>query len=617
MKFTQTFVGKSLLFAMIALVATSCTKDADLLSEYVINEELEINNVAILENDYFLRAQDQSEIILNVLDNDNFAENTTVAIVSTTEGQNGSIIINQNNTLTYTPKEAVVLVEEEVTVVVEEPKVTTPTPTTTTPKQPETKPKVTTTPAPKDTSNDNFTYTAEVVDNDTGETTTQEATVVIETSTQTQVETALPRINMGALKAFPSAEGFGKNTTGGRGGLIYHVTNLTDNGEGSLRYGVESIKETRTIVFDVSGSINIKTPIKIRKGYGNLTIAGQTAPQNGITIKGAAIWIHEGNVIMRYIKIRPGKNAYNPSGLPSSHENYEPDDGIRIQAYSGASFENIILDHVTVTWAHDGLIDVGSAPSPTFVRNVSIQNCLLGENVGKKYGVLINNSYNISFHKNIIAFTSDRNIAIASPEGKGVEMINNLIYTTDRAAWYVEGTVNDFRGNKFISGVRNREYQTFKMEKNHFGGDVSKSSIYLDNNTDDGANADSDYNYRAIPYISSQPNYNTGVKVLKENKVEALLVSSSGDNLNYDTSDIRIMNHIKNRTGQFIDNESSVGGYPVINSKSRDNSFDNDRDGMADKWEREYYGNLSKTAQDDENGDGYTNIEEYLFQLVK
>lgn len=571
------------LLCSLLLLLNACSKDADLLSDYVIAKDGDLQSIALLVDDRFFLGNGQTSIVMDVLNNDSFNGNAQVTIVETSTPQNGEVVINSDNTLTYsaqildsnTPEDETEdsPIDEEIAN------------------------------APID---DSFTYTTEVITEE-NEVFRQEATVSITSS------------DMGELKAFPGAEGFGKYTTGGRGGVVYRVTNLNDSGYGSLRYGVESLKEKRTIVFDISGYINLQTPLMIRQGFGNITIAGQTAPGNGITLRGASIWIQDSNVIIRYIKVRPGLNAYNPSNLLPSHPDYEPDDGIRVVAVPGHSIENIIIDHCTVTWAHDGLIDITSPSSDlyTFARNITIQNCLLAENIDKKYGVLINHAYDVSFYKNIIAFTIDRNIAISSPEGKGVEMVNNLVYCTDRSTWYREGNVNDFIGNSFISGPRTRQYETFKMELSPVNADITKSSIYLEGNIDDGANADNSNNSRATPYIIYSRNYQTDIPIENVFDIEDILVNDAGSSLFYDSSDLRIMNSIKARSGNLISSESEVGGYPNIGSVTRSNSYDTDRDGMADNWEIVTFGDLSKTSNGDENSDGYTNLETFLNFLVQ
>ena len=148
-----------------------------------------------------------------------------------------------------------------------------------------------------------------------------------------------------ALKAYPGVEGYGAYAKGGRGGQVYHVTTLAHDGEGSLTYGLEEIQGARTIVFDVGGVIDLTAlgrPISIKgEKYSNVTIAGQTAPYPGITLKGYGITVGSAHdVIIRNLKIRIG-DVFEDNQLNQS-------DPLSI----GAS-KNVIIDHCTLQWAID------------------------------------------------------------------------------------------------------------------------------------------------------------------------------------------------------------------------------------------------------------------------
>ncbi len=130
--------------------------------------------------------------------------------------------------------------------------------------------------------------------------------------------------------AFPGAEGYGKYTIGGRDGLIYNVTNLNDSGKGSLRDGIE-LQGSRIIVFQVSGTIHLKSPLTIRNG--NISIFGQTAPKPGITITGFPVEVFANNVIVRYLSIRL-----------SDKNNVEGD------ALECKDAKNVIFDHLSLSW---------------------------------------------------------------------------------------------------------------------------------------------------------------------------------------------------------------------------------------------------------------------------
>ena len=173
---------------------------------------------------------------------------------------------------------------------------------------------------------------------------------------------ALQIFHLHALPAFPGAEGFGGNAVGGRGGTVYHVTTTNDNGSsslaGSLRQGVSVAN--RTIVFDVSGTINLASDLKIT--VSNLTIAGQTAPGDGICIQGRTLSVQNTHdVIVRYLRCRPGD--LNCSS------------GFEGDSFDFVNATNVIADHVTATWSIDECL------SPTWSTNVTLQWCLIAESL--------------------------------------------------------------------------------------------------------------------------------------------------------------------------------------------------------------------------------------------
>ena len=284
--------------------------------------------------------------------------------------------------------------------------------------------------------------------------------------------------NDGVARAFPGAEGGGMYTTGGRGGAVYHVTNLNDSGAGSLREAIGK-SGPRTIVFDVAGTIYLKSTLRIKNG--DLTIAGQTAPGDGICIAGRTVNIDTDNVIIRFVRFRMGN-----------------EDTSQEDAIWGRYHRNIILDHCTMSWSID------ECSSFYANQNFTMQWCMIYEalkNAGHSKGAHgyggIWGGKNASFHHNLLAHNDSRNARIDHPNvydkylttHRGhVDYRNNVIYNWGGNSTYGgEGGWWNIVGNYYKPGPASAKRNYFVDAYGKYDGkDVGYGTMYLSGNYHEG-----------------------------------------------------------------------------------------------------------------------------------
>ena len=428
--------------------------------------------------------------------------------------------------------------------------------------------------------------------------------------------------------AFPGAEGFGCFATGGRGGDVYHVTNLNDSGPGSLREGIESAKMPRTIVFDVSGTIFLYKRLKVVKPC--ITIAGQTAPGDGITLAQNSFHIAADNIIVRYIRCRLG----DLSG--------ETQDAVSIVRGS-----NIILDHVTASWSIDETLSCQSND----VDSLTVQWCMITESLmnskHKKgahgYGGIIG-SISQTFHHNLYAHHSSRNPKISGRRHCRVDFRNNVIYnwgfnscydgTASYTNWannyYKAGPATDSRVRRRIfelsdmdidSGDQNRPEDSQKYETSMYaeGNFVYGYPEVTTNNWAEGIDCidgASEAKNRALkPFGFPAINEQTPQEAF------LLVTAGAGASMVRDTVDKRIVFEVINGKVTYgknglINSQSDVGGFPELHSLPA--PVDSDSDGMPDFWETSHglNKNDSEDRNSDMNKDGYTALEEYINSLI-
>ena len=441
--------------------------------------------------------------------------------------------------------------------------------------------------------------------------------------------------------AFPTAEGYGKYTVGGRGGVVFEVSNLKDTGEGSLRAAVEA-KGPRTIVFKVSGTITLESALEIKNPF--ITIAGQTAPGDGITIRKYPLTVRADQVIIRYLRVRLGK------------ETGRDDDAI-----GGRFVKNIIVDHVSSSWSVD------EAMSFYHCDSLTVQWCIIAESLYDGghasgfhgFGGICGSNFG-TYHHNLIAHNSSRNLRIASGAGY-FDYRNNVIYNWGYNSCYggeqqqksdekynttiVNMAANFYKpGPATVSGevkyrIAGPSYRDVKTDygKWYIADNVMIGNSEVTNNNwnggvqPDGGLEDISLIKLNAPWLSMSINQQTA-----EQAYVSVLENAGCSFPKHDVVDIRILSDTRNGIATcegsvykakwarrladntikcgMIDSPSDVGGWPEL--KSERAPTDTDHDGMPDEWETGK-GLDPKNPADGNRivSDGYTMLEKYLNSL--
>ncbi|RNI28280.1 T9SS C-terminal target domain-containing protein [Rufibacter immobilis] len=431
--------------------------------------------------------------------------------------------------------------------------------------------------------------------------------------------------------AFPGAEGFGRFTTGGRGGTVIEVTNLNDSGPGSFRSAVLA-SGARTIVFRVSGTIKLLSPLSIKNG--DLTIAGQTAPGDGICLSNQTVTLDADNVIIRYLRFRLGDEAK-----------------VENDAIWGRNHQNIIIDHCSMSWSVD------ETASFYLNRNFTMQWCILSESLYKSVHDKGNHGYGgiwggdqASFHHNLLAHHSSRNPRFNGGGRSGinggtypkehVDFRNNVLYNwADNSAYGGENgqynlVNNYYKPGPATPGSKNKRivqvsfeadpaygagYGTFYINGNHVEGNAAVTQDNWAGGVDYASNLPIEK--RAQVKLTAPIAYHMQTDHTAVEAYEAVL-AQAGASLKRDPVDTRIIREVRTGTATYggafgekkgiIDTQATVGGWPVLESLPA--PADTDHDGMPDAWETQYGLNPNNPADRnaDANNNGYTNLEEYL-----
>ena len=437
--------------------------------------------------------------------------------------------------------------------------------------------------------------------------------------------------------AFPHAEGFGRFSLGGRGGDVYHVTTTADYNpktdkpiEGSIRYGIVTQNKPRTIVFDVSGTIRLKAPLLVLKSY--LTIAGQTAPGDGITISGDTFqlkggetekeWMHD--IIVRFVRFRHGdETAKTGDGITSNY------------------VRDYIFDHISAGWTIDGTQDLRGGGNFTLQWSIYAEALNMSTHYKNAPHAMLGSfrdiRKNITLHHNLMASSRNRHPTLGCGERADTLAVsdfrNNVVYNWQGPTNLGEVRHN-FIGNYYKPGESSKYgyKQTNPIQIKSSRAQCAKG--YLQGNYFENAPAQfNNDNYTAIEYTNTG-NYNSTTRAQFEcskpfvsgedvpltqdfKKAFELVLKKAGASLVRDAVDIRVVKDVKDGTGKLINSQKEVGGWPVLKSKPA--LADTDQDGMPDEWEKKN-GLLSGDASDGDKftlSKNYTNLEVYLNGLVE
>ncbi len=460
--------------------------------------------------------------------------------------------------------------------------------------------------------------------------------------------------------AFPGAEGFGRYVTGGRGGSVYHVTNLNDSGTGSLRWALDH-NGAKTIVFDVSGTIHLKSALNINKG--NVTIAGQTAPGDGICVADYPVQIKTNNVIVRYMRFRLGNKNVTVNGA----------DGW--DGFGGFDQSDIIVDHCSVSWSIDECLSIYGN------KNTTVQWCLVAQSLQDAGHSKGSHGYGgnwggsgASFHHNLMAHHESR-VPRLGPRyttqlDERMDMRNNVLYNYCGNGCYGGEAMNvNIVNNYYKPGPGTLQISSTKQKRIAAVGIRTTSYVasyadyaptlhiwgkyYVDGNVNSRHSDVTKDNwtwgmYNQINADNNDGLYNQAVKdsIRLHAPIDYILTTThtaelayekvlayAGASLHRDSFDELMVDDTRNGTATY----TGAGNHKGIIDSQEDNKpegaddswsawpelnviaapTDTDGDGMPDEWELQNGLNPNDITDGKTVGaDGYTNLENYLNSLV-
>ena len=441
------------------------------------------------------------------------------------------------------------------------------------------------------------------------------------------------------IPAFPGAQGFGAFAAGGRGGDVYHVTTLADGGPGSLRLGVKKPRGPRTIVFEVGGTIDLRSPLTIDKVRG-LTIAGQTAP-GGITLRGYPLEIvRSGDVVVRYLRVRPGdRHARRARGRPSQgNGNLSANDA---HALALGITSRVVVDHVSLAWGMDETLSV------TKSRDVTVQNSIIAESLHDSfhpkgphgYGSLVRgHGGGVTLLGNLYAHHAMRSPGIGGrpdPEkGKtrpdvDLDFVNNVVYDWGRVAGHTLHGSGDvrlhYRGNVLVAGPSTTCRDCIFVHREDPEDDQSLAIHAADNWVDADADARLDPHPVKVGGFKNEPRLaeapfafaRPALEVAPAMEAYRRVLYGAGASRPRDAVDQRIVAQVRARSGRIVDAPPpSAPALPAVAAGTP--APDADRDGIDDDWE--IARGLDPSDPADRNArtlsPPYTDLEVYLQELA-
>ena len=458
-----------------------------------------------------------------------------------------------------------------------------------------------------------------------------------------------------SIPAFPGAEGGGKFSYGGRGGKVYTVTNLNDDGPGTFRCACEQ-GGARVVVFNVAGIIKLKTPVIIRAPY--ITIAGQTAPGDGVCIAGETVWVNTHDVVIRYMRFRRGQTNV----------------GRRDDAIGGNPVGNIMIDHVSASWGLDENMSMyrhmyndstgKKLEDKLGTVNITIQNSIFSESLdtwNHAFGSTLGGE-NCSFMRNLWADNTGRNPSVG---WNGIfNFVNNVVFnwvhrSMDGGDYRAQFNIinNYFKpgpatpkntpvGHRILKPETGRSKLSYLVfGRCYVNGNIMEGyDNVTKNNWDGGVQVEEEPNadkYQAYMKVNS-PLPMPAVTILPANEAYKYVLENAGATLpKRDAVDVRITEQARTGkiaykegvtlpTTQFkhrrlpidsykmgiITDVSQVGGYPEYKGTPYK---DSDSDGMPDDYELSHGLNPKNAADASlvKDKSGYTNIEVYLNSVAQ